>query len=364
VDGHIGYQAPGSVPIRASGDGTVPVPGWTSQYGWVGTVPYDQLPSVLDPPGGVIVTANNAAVGPGYPVMITKDWEYGYRANQIAVRLQALVASGTKITAAQLASIQGDTYDANAATLVPLIEAVGKAAGSGSTAGRAAALLAGWNYHDDPDSAAAAYFNVFWKNLLHDAFGRKLPASAPPTGGDRWFAVVQNLVAQPDSPWWADSELGVADRDGMIARAADDAWKEARGLMGDDPASWRWDRIHTLTLTNASLGTSGVAPIEWLLNRGPYPVGGGSSVVEANGWDASVGYQADRVPSMRMIVDLSDFDRSRWINLAGASGHAFDRHYTDQTDLWVKNETLPWAFSRAAIQRAAEQTLTLRPTRR
>jgi len=364
VDGHIGYQAPGAVPIRAAGDGTVPVPGWTSQYGWVGTVPYDQLPSVLDPPSGYIVTANNAAVGPDYPVMITRDWEYGYRANQIAVRLQALVATGKKITAAQLASVQGDTYDANAATLVPLLRAVGDAADPSSGAARGAALLAGWDLHDDADSAAAAYFNIFWKNLLHDAFGRKLPASAQPSGGDRWFAVVQNLVAQPDSPWWADAELGTSDRDSMIARAADQAWTEARSLMGADAKTWRWDRIHTLTLTNASLGTSGVAPVEWLLNRGPYPVGGGSSVVEANGWDASVGYAVDRVPSMRMVVDLADFDRSRWINLAGASGHAFDPHYTDQTDLWAANKTLPWAFSRAAIAAAATQTLTLRPSSR
>jgi penicillin amidase len=364
VDGHIGYQAPGAVPIRAAGDGTVPVPGWTSQYGWVGTVPYDQLPSVLDPPSGYIVTANNAAVGPDYPVMITRDWEYGYRANQIAVRLQALVASGKKVTAAQMAAIQGDTYDANAATLVPLLRAVGDAADPSSGAARGAALLAGWDLHDDADSAAAAYFNIFWKNLLHDAFGRKLPASAQPSGGDRWFAVVQNLVAQPDSPWWADAELGTSDRDSMIARAADQAWTEARSLMGADATTWRWDRIHTLTLTNASLGTSGVAPVEWLLNRGPYPVGGGSSVVEANGWDASVGYAVDRVPSMRMVVDLADFDRSRWINLAGASGHAFDPHYTDQTDLWAANKNLPWAFSRAAIAAAATQTLTLRPSSR
>lgn len=361
VDGHIGYQAPGSVPIRAAGDGTVPVPGWTSTYGWVGTVPYDQLPSALDPPSGYIVTANNAAVGPDFPTMITRDWEYGYRANQIAARVQALIASGSKITADQMTSIQADTYDANAATLVPLLAVVGDSADSSSGAARGAALLAGWDYHDDADSAAAAYFNVFWKNLLHDAFGRKLPASAQPTGGDRWFAVVQNLVARPDSPWWTDSELGVRGRDAMIARAADQAWSEARSLMGSDPARWRWDRIHTLTLDNASLGASGIAPVEWLLNRGPYPVGGSSSVVEANGWDASVGYGTDRVPSMRMVIDLADFDRSRWINLAGASGHAFDPHYTDQTDLWVANKTLPWAFSRSAITAAAAQTLTLRP---
>lgn len=361
VDGNIGYQAPGSVPIRASGDGTMPVPGWTSRYGWTGTIPYDQLPSVYNPPSGMIVTANNAAVGPDYPQLITKDWEYGYRANQIQLRLTKLIAAGKKVTAADFAAIQADTYDANAATLVPLIIAVGKKADPSSGAYRAAQLLSGWDYHDDADSAAAAYFNVFWRTLLQEAFGRKLPASAPPVGGDRWFAVVQNLVTDQDSAWWVDSKLGTSDRDTMFALVANNAWSEAGRLMGGDQNAWRWDSIHTITLTNASFGTSGVAPIEWLFNRGPYPVGGSSSVVDAVGWDASVGYQVDWVPSMRQVIDLSDFDKSTWINLTGASGHAFSPHYTDQTPLWQHNQTRPWPFSRAAVTAAASQTLTLRP---
>jgi len=227
---------------------------------------------------------------------------------------------------------------------------------------RAAQLLDGWNYHDDPDSAAAAYFNIFWRNLLVDAFARKLPSDAAPTGGDRWFRVVQELAKQPDSPWWSDKKLDVEGRDAMFDRAADDAWAEATKLMGGDPATWRWDSIHTITLTNASFGKSGVGPIEALFNRGPYPVGGGSSVVDAVGWDASVGYQVDWVPSMRQVIDLSDWDKSTWINLTGASGHAFSDHYDDQTPLWQTNRTRPWPFSTKAISRAADQTLTLRPT--
>ncbi|QIZ99191.1 penicillin acylase family protein [Leifsonia sp. PS1209] len=364
VDGNIGYQAPGSVPIRASGDGTVPVPGWTSAYGWTGTIPYDDLPSVYNPPSGVIVTANNAAVGPDFPHLITKDWEYGYRANQIQVRLDALIAAGTKITAADSAAIQADKYDANAATLVPIIRAIGDKADPSSGAYRAAQLLAGWNFHDDADSPAAAYFNVFWRTLLQDAFGRKLPASAPPVGGDRWFAVVQNLVKAEDSSWWVDKKLGTSSRDSMFEIVAEKAWTEAGRLMGSDQTRWRWDSIHTIELTNASFGESGIAPIEWLFNRGPYPVGGSSSVVDAVGWDASVGYQVDWVPSMRQVIDLSDFDKSTWINLTGASGHAFSPHYTDQTPLWQHNQTRPWPFSRAAVSAAADTTLTLRPATR
>ncbi|MEO7016128.1 MAG: penicillin acylase family protein [Leifsonia sp.] len=361
VDGNIGYQAPGAIPIRAAGDGTMPVPGWTSQYGWTGMLPFDELPSAYNPPSGYIVTANNAAVGPDFPQLITADWDYGYRANQIQVRLTGLIAKGKKLTAADFADIQADKYDAAAADLVPILRTVGADRAPSSGAARGAKLLAGWNYHDDADSAAAAYFNIFWRNLLADAFGRKLPASAPPTGGDRWFQVVQTLAKQPDSPWWTDKKLGVGNRDQMFAHVAAEAWAEATRLMGSDQAKWRWDSIHTLTLANASLGKSGVGPIEALFNRGPYPVGGGSSVVDAVGWDASVGYTVDWLPSMRQVIDLSDFDKSTWVNLTGASGHAFNPHYTDQTPLWQTNKTRDWPFSAKAVSAATDETLTLRP---
>ncbi|MGO4533974.1 penicillin acylase family protein [Leifsonia sp. 2MCAF36] len=361
VDGNIGYQAPGLIPIRAAGDGTVPVPGWTSQYGWTGAIPFERLPSDYDPPSGYIVTANNAAVGPGFPALITADWDQGYRANQIELRLSQLFGEGKKVTAADMSAIQSDTYDANAANLVPVLREVARKPDASANLQQAASLLADWNYRDDAKSAGAAYFAVFWRELLNDMFARKLPAATAPTGGDRWFTVVGSLLSEPDSPWWVDRHLGTTDRDTMIAYAADQAWGKTRELLGGDPASWRWDRLHTLTLENASLGESGVAPIEWLFNRGPWHVGGGTSVVDATGWDATLGYEVGRLPSMRMVVDLADFDASTWVNLTGASGHAFDAHYTDQTDLWATGRTRPWPFSTAALKKAADQTLTLRP---
>jgi penicillin amidase len=131
--------------------------------------------------------------------------------------------------------------------------------------------------------------------------------------------------------------------------------------MGTDPDRWRWGRLHTLMLTNQSFGQSGIGPIEWLFNRGPYEVGGGSSIVNAIGWDASIGYGVDWVPSMRMIVDLDDLDASRWVNLTGASGHAFHPHYADQAPLWQDGETREWPFTMDAVREAAGDTLQLQP---
>ncbi|MGW9630495.1 penicillin acylase family protein [Agromyces sp. NPDC055520] len=353
--GNIGYQAPGRIPVRKTGDGTLPLPGWTSANGWAGTIPFDQLPSVLNPPAGYIVTANNAAAGPDGP-MLTKDWDYGYRAAGIDRLIRERIDAGKSFTVDSLAEIQLDTGDANADAFLPVIaelELTGDAA-------RGAELLAEWNGSADVDSAQAAYFAVFWRNLLDDMFGG-LPESAQPQGGDRWFNVVGTLLGEPDASWWTNDELGVTGRDAMIASALDTAWSEASKRMGSNPDSWRWGRLHTLTLTNQSFGESGVAPIEWLFNRGPYELGGGSAIVNAIGWDASVGYGVDWVPSMRMVVDLADRDASRWINLTGASGHAFHPNYADQAPLWQRGELRDWAVTADAVKANAHDTLTLTP---
>lgn len=353
-EGNIGYQAPGKIPLRKSGDGTMPLPGWTSANGWSGMLPFDELPSVQNPPAGYIVTANNAAAGPDGP-LLTKDWDYGYRATGIDSRLRAALAGGAKLTADDMSSIQLDTSDANAARFLPVIAELDL---SGDAA-RGAELLDGWNGHADADSAEAAYFNVFWRTLLDDMFGG-LPAETLPQGGDRWFTVVGTLLGQPDSSWWGEASGEVPARDAAIAKALDEAWDEAADLMGDDAADWRWGDLHTLTLTNQSFGESGVAPVEWLFNRGPYELGGGSAIVNAIGWDASQGYGVDWVPSMRMVVDLDDVDRSTWINLTGASGHAFHPNYDDQAPLWQRGETRQWPFTLDAIVASARDTLLLR----
>ncbi|TFD50583.1 penicillin acylase family protein [Cryobacterium frigoriphilum] len=375
IDGNIGYQAPGAIPVRRSGDGTVPVPGWSSEYGWTGTIPFDALPQVFNPASGYIVSANNAAVGPDYPSLLTADWDQGYRAEQITLRLQQLLDAGTPMSGAMMSEIQGDNHSAIAAALVPVLQAVPV---TGDT--RAAlALFEGWDFELDADSAPAAYFSVFWRVLLEQLFA-DLPEGTAMVGGHRSFAVVETLLAQPDSEWWASAavaantaadsdpdayaDLPAADagaRETVLALALVDAAAETSDLLGSDPTRWEWGQIHELELTHASFGTSGISPLEWLFNRGPYAVAGGSSVVNAVGWDATEGYEANWVPSMRLVVDLADFDNSTWVNLTGASGHAFHPNYTDQAPLWQSQQTRPWRYTLAAVEDAMRNRLTLTP---
>jgi penicillin amidase len=124
---------------------------------------------------------------------------------------------------------------------------------------------------------------------------------------------------------------------------------------------WRWGHLHKVQLVHPSLGTSGVGPVEWLFNRGPVEVPGGDSVVNVSGWLATEDYSTVWTSSMRMVVSLADLDDSRWVNLSGASGHAFSSHYADQFELWADGQATAWPFSRNAVEAASDSVLTLTP---
>ena len=150
-------------------------------------------------------------------------------------------------------------------------------------------------------------------------------------------------------------------RDDVLARALSEAFKELADAQGDQPGQWRWGRMHTLTLRDATFGASGIGPIEALFNRGPVATAGGSDIVNATSWDAAAGYEVTVSPSMRMIVDLSNLDASRWVQMTGNSGHAYHQHYADQLELWRTGGMITWRWEESTIASEASHTLTLRP---
>ena len=356
--GHIGYQAPGLIPIRKPANhGDYPSPGWDPAYDWTGKfIPFEELPTELDPPDGFIATANQAPVAPGYPYYLGDSWDYGYRSQRI---VDVLTKKG-KLSVGDMATLQLDRHNTFAETVVPYLLDVDP----GSPYYRGGQkLLEDWDFTESADSAAAAYYNVVWRNILTMTFGDDLPSSVLIKGGDRWNEVVGRLLEEPNSPWWDDqaTESVREGRDDILREAMRSARDELVRLQARRPESWTWGHQHTLTLENQTVGQSEVPLVASLVNRGPWDLGGSSEDVDALGWDASQGYAVNWGPSMRMVVSLADLDDSTWVNLTGASGHAFNSHYTDQTDLWAAGRTLRWPFSRAAVDRAADATLRLEP---
>lgn len=356
TEGNIGYQAPGRLPIRGAGDGWLPQPGWDSAYDWKGYIPFEELPVSYNPPEGYIVTANNAIVGDDYKHFLSRDWDYGYRAARIAHLIERKAAAAP-LVAQDLRDIQMDEQMWIGKQLAVAMDAV---AVDGKGPKAAVDLLRTWDAQDAPDSAAAAYANVLWSNLVHNVFlDREVPLPVGDQG--RLFTVVGTMLDAPSDPLWSNDRIDVDGMGEMLAFSAEQAYEELRDLQGDDVTRWNWGTLHALPLTHATLGTSGIAPIEMLFNRGPYPVGGGSSVVNATGWRLGESYATTTVPSMRMVVDLADFDASSWNMLTGASGHPFHAHYTDQTDDWAHGIQKPWPFTAKAVTKATVDTLTVRP---
>ena len=299
-------------------------------------------------------------IGPGYPNYLTDTWSYGYRSE----RIYDLLDDKVRLSVADMSAIQLDTRAGFAETFLPylldiLLPSQYLAAGQ--------RLLQGWNLEQSADSPAAAYYNAVWRQTLALTFQDELPESVWPEGGDRWFEVMRRLLATPNDPWWddVDTETLVETRDEILFRAMAQARDELVALQSRRSAEWTWGHHHQMNLEHQSLGQSHIGLVRWLFNRGGYRVPGGGDLVNATKWDASADsdYSVTAAPSMRMVVSLADLDDSRWINLTGASGHAFNKHYVDQTDLWVEGDTLPWHFSRSRIVgEGSADVLTLVPS--
>ncbi|MEU4364204.1 penicillin acylase family protein [Promicromonospora sp. NPDC023987] len=369
TDGHIGYQAPGKIPVRANvpgavaSDGTWPRPGWDARYDWTGYVPQEQMPGVVDPKEGFVVAANQAVLPGDSGPFLTHDWDYGYRSERIRTLLTEQIAQGSKLSAADMSDMQMDQWSVFADTLVPVLLAVNLPAGYESDG---QALLADWDdYSMDEDSAAAAYFAAVWRNLLEATFNDELPESMWPDGGSRWLAVIQGMLGDPDDEFWDDNSTVavVESRDQVLTEALVSARQDLTVALGKDTSDWEWGTLHQLRLEHLVLGGSGVpAPVAAYMNPLPVKVGGGTSIVNATSWDASSGnFEVTSGPSMRMVVDLADLDASTWVVVTGTSAHPASEHYDDQLDAWANGETFSWPFSAEAVDAAQEDELILTP---
>lgn len=356
VEGNIAYQMTGQIPIRQNGDGLIPVLGWTGEYEWEGWIPYEQLPAMLNPEQGYIITANNAVIDPDYPYLIARDWDSGDRAQRITELIEEAVATGN-VTADDFARIQFDNRSLIAAAYVPLFAGLSS---SDNQVQAAIERLRGWDLQEHRDSVPAALFEIFFihltDNVLADEAGEENVADA----ADIIF--FHALATEPEARWWDDTRTDSQEtREDILLRALVETIQWFEENLGGDMNDWTWGRIHTATFVSAPLGQSGVGPIESLVNRGPFPADGGSHIINANSWNRNDPAAVTSHPSMRMIVDMSDFDASQAVIPTGQSGHPYHPHYDDMIELWLNGEYHPWRFSREAIEAAAADHLVLQP---
>jgi penicillin G amidase len=379
VKGHIGYVLPGRIPIRAdpTDRGDRVRSGSDGKHDWRGTIPYEDLPWQLDPPSGMIVTANNAAVDDKYPFFIAQEWDPGYRAQRITDLLNAAVKTGG-VTPTTLRDIQSDTIVPRAAMIAPSVGNAHPATADGALLAR---LILDWHDLSCPTtSVGCAAYQAFEYRLVRGLFDDDLGELAREYvgGGAPWQATIR-LLDQPNSPWWDDLTTSdrVETRDDIIGAALDEAGRELRAAYGD-PAKWTWGSLHQARFAEATLGSSGIGPMEWYFDKGPYPASGAAGAVNNTYYRPSRAYadpedptykpvgidgvfSVTNLPSYRLSIDMGDLDDARIIQTTGQSGNPFDRHYGDMIGAWLAGNTVPLPFSVNAVRDATTETLQLVP---
>jgi penicillin amidase len=374
VDGNIGYQVPGRIPVRpAINDGLLPINAVDDSPTWLGYLPYDELPRLFNPERGYIASANQAVVpqeyydglaerladefGPDANYSISTAWDYGYR----GARIDALLTAETTHSIETTRRIQTDNFHIGASELMPYLVALDIA---DPALAEARDWLAAWDFVAHQDSAQAVYYATFWKHLMRALFDDQLgEANATTGGGQQWWATAL-LLDDPENIWWDDAATPdvTETRDAILIRALDEGYAAAREALGEDRTAWRWGALHGATFVSQPLGVSGIDLVEGLVNRGPYPTSGGVSIVNATRWDTNADdFGVMALPSYRMIVDLSDLEAGLSIHSTGQSGHPYSPHYDDMIAPWAALDYKPMLFTRAQVEAAAANTLILRP---
>lgn len=347
-EGNIGYQLPGRIPVRASGDGTVPVSGWTGQAEWVGWVPYEELPSLFNPSQGWIATANNRIVPSGFPRQLGTEWSEGLRARRIV----DVLTGWPRFTLEDLQTLQFDHVSLAARRVAPILARL-QVADPGVQALQDE--LRGWDGRLSEGSRAAAVFEAFWVRAVEHLCRARLGEDLWKQYASRPFAMAAflHLWDRPQDPWW-----GPEGRDRAVAVILQRAVRELETRLGPDRTRWTWGALHRVTFAHA---LHSVPLLGRWLSVGPLPLPGDGWTVNQAAYSLLNPFDVVVVASMRMVVDLNDFDRSVAVHTTGQSGLPGHPHRADLVQLWRTGQYHPLLWSHQAVERHARARLTLHP---
>jgi len=331
VDGHIGFAAPARVPVRAKGDGWMPMPGWTGEYDWTGFIPFDQLPQVEDPPSGRIVTANNKIVPDTYPFFLGRDWDTPYRAQRITTLLDQQPQSPETT-----AVIQHDTFSTMADRLLPLML---DAPASTPMARAALERLKGWDRQMDKDKVEPLLFTAWLRELNRLLLAERLG----PAFEGYWALhpeVIESILTQHND-WCDDPTTEVVEVcSEQLSNALNRAIEELTRSYGSNMDEWRWGRAHPAEFDHPLLSRI------WGLRdlfRVSIPADGGMDTINRGGMSIrspATPYRDVLGPGLRMIVDLADPGAARFMVVPGQSGNPLSPNYDDLLRPWRDGQML------------------------
>jgi len=354
TNGDIGFVAPARVPMRRSGDGRTPVPGWTGDHDWDGFVPFAELPQRHNPSAGWITNANNRVVGDDYPHLITPDWPEGYRAQRIATLLDRT----GKHNGDSFAEMQGDIVSPAAQELLPLLlrhldppaDPIAKAA---------VVLLDNWDRTMARSQPQPLIFTAWLRSLGSQLYGDELGPLAPRYRGIR-PRVLQRMLNNRTA--WCD-DTGTAALEDCTVTVSTAFMNAIAGMserLGDDPAAWRWGDLHQARFEHPVLRR---IPVLRDLFAVTIPTDGGDFTLNRGTPQATRKSPFTHVhgAGLRAIFDLADLDSSRMMIATGQSEHVRSRFFDDTTRDWRDGRYLVLKGDVSALRKETTGELTLQP---
>lgn len=343
IDGNIGYQPMGFIPTRASGDGTLPVPGADGKHDWTGYVPFDKLPAVYNPPGGIIATANSRITPIDYPYLLATQWFPPYRTERIYHVLQ----SGKKFSPADMLALQTDiTSEYDRFFADHFVYAIDHSSKATDRTRQAADVMRGFDGRMMIDSAAATIEVkarvALWKLLLQ------------PKLGDNWdryewseqSVALENIVQNQPDRWLSPAYSNFNDLlSAAVAKAIQDAPADLK--------SWKYGEQFPLVINHPVLGV--IPGLAGMSAPGRNPQSGSGFTVKQVGRGFG--------PSERMTVDFSNLDASTFNVVQGESGQIFSPYYMDHWPAWYGGTTFTLAFSDPGVSQSKAHEITLEPAK-
>jgi penicillin amidase len=357
VEGNVGFIAAGRVPLRKPANdlkGLAPAPGWDARYDWDGYLPYAELPRVLNPPQGTVVSANHKIVPPGYPHHITVEWQPPYRAQRIAELLSREPAHSV----ASFARIQRDAVSPPMRELLPFLLSLQPQT---QEARQAQDLLAAWDGSMDADRPEPLIAAAWWREVARALYADELGEAFE---GGAWAprAVFVLNALQQRSEWCDNVRTpAVESCERLAADALDRALLELKKRYGADAQAWTWGAAHPARHRHRPFSS-----VAWLA---PFfeiavPSAGDAysiNVGRSDFGDPAAPFASRHAASYRGLYDLGDPQASRFIQSAGQSGNLLSPHYRDLAAPWARGEYLPMTTDRRRLEADGASRLVLVP---